>query len=136
MKMRLVILVSHPIQYCAPLYRELALRGNIDLHVVYLSDAGARTYYDESFNQTFSWDIPLLDGYAYTVLRPGLNLDGRGFLMRSAGRLEETLAGLTPGASPSNATTSLTAPWRPRSTSSATTGAGIERFMPPSPSVC
>ena len=98
MKFRLVVLVTHPIQYYAPLYRELASRGNIDLHVIYLSDAGAAAYHDVNFGRTIEWDIPLLDGYAYTVLEPGLALESLGFLARHSPKLKETLDHLGPDA--------------------------------------
>ncbi|MFT3755244.1 MAG: glycosyltransferase family 4 protein [Pseudoxanthomonas sp.] len=98
MKPRLVILVSHPIQYYAPLYRELALRGDIDVHVVYLSDAGANAYHDVGFGRMVSWDIPLLEGYPYTVLEPDLDLATRRFWSLHSFRLKETLDWLDPDA--------------------------------------
>ncbi len=98
MKFKLVVLVTHPIQYYAPLYRELASRGNIDLHVIYLSDAGAAAYHDANFGRTIEWDIPLLDGYAYTVLEPGLALESLGFRARHSPKLKETLGRLGPDA--------------------------------------
>ena len=98
MRPLLTVLVSHPIQYYAPLYREIASRGNMDLHVVYLSDAGAVAYQDPDFDRTVSWDIPLLDGYPFTVLRAGLSLDTLGVWARHSDRLTETLATLKPDA--------------------------------------
>lgn len=93
---RLLILVSHPIQYYAPLYRELTARGNIDLHVVYLSNAGAVAHMDEGFQQSVSWDIPLLEGYAHTVLRAGKDVTRCGFWQRHDARLSEVLRGFSP----------------------------------------
>lgn len=61
--MRVAHLVSHPIQYFAPLYRELASRPEIDLTVYFYSDATARAFRDEGFGRTVAWDVPLLDGY-------------------------------------------------------------------------
>ena len=98
MKPRLVVLVSHPIQYYAPLYREMAGRGSIDLHVIYLSDAGASAYHDGGFGREIAWDIPLLDGYSYTVLQPGTTLDDRGFWSLTAVTMRETLDALDPDA--------------------------------------
>ena len=95
---RVVVIVTHPIQYYAPLYRELASRGNIDLHVIYLSDAGAAAYHDVNFGRTIEWDIPLLEGYAYTVLEPGLALESLGFRARHSPKLKETLDRLGPDA--------------------------------------
>ena len=93
---RLVVLVSHPIQYYAPLYRELAARGHIDLHVLYLSDAGAVAHVDVEFEQTVSWDIPLLEGYAHTVLQPGKDITRCGFWQRHDAQLSDALRTLSP----------------------------------------
>jgi glycosyltransferase involved in cell wall biosynthesis len=60
---RVAHLVSHPIQYYAPLYRELATRAEIDLTVYYCSAAGVREFYDPGFGRAVRWDTPLLDGY-------------------------------------------------------------------------
>lgn len=66
--MRLLHLVTHPIQYFAPLYRELATRPELELTVCFLSRKGVRTFYDPGFGQLLTWDIPLLDGYHYRFL--------------------------------------------------------------------
>ncbi len=70
--------LSHPIQYCAPLIRKLAARKQLDLKVIYATDAGARPYLDHGFGQYVRWDRPLLDGYDWSVLAPGKPLR-RGF---------------------------------------------------------
>src|SRR5438876_367452 len=48
---RVAHLVSHPIQYFAPLYRELARRPDIDLTVYFYSDATVREFYDVGFGR-------------------------------------------------------------------------------------
>lgn len=63
MKSKLAILNTHPIQYFAPLYKELAKQENIDLTVLYCSKWGVEEYVDPQFKTSFKWDIPLLDGY-------------------------------------------------------------------------
>src|SRR6201989_1378116 len=65
---RLGVLVSHPIQYQAPLYQELARRGAVDLEVAFLSTNGAQPYHDPVFGVTLAWNIDLLGGYRWTVL--------------------------------------------------------------------
>src|ERR1700761_556660 len=65
---RLGVLVSHPIQYHAPLYQELARRGAVDLEVAFLSTNGAQPYHDPAFGVTLAWNIDLLGGYRSTVL--------------------------------------------------------------------
>lgn len=61
--LRVAHLVSHPIPYFAPLYRELATRRGIDLTVYFYSDATLRDFDDAGFGRLVAWDTPLLDGY-------------------------------------------------------------------------
>ena len=93
-----MVVISHPIQYFTPLYAELTRRGNLDLHVVFLSDAGDSPYHDTGFDRVMTWDIPLMDGYASSVLRPGLDLDSLGFWSISSPDLSGTLTRLVPDA--------------------------------------
>src|SRR5205814_5194687 len=65
---RLGVLATHPIQYQAPLYQELARRGVVDLEVAYLNSAGARPFRDPGFGVTLAWNIDLLGGYRSTGL--------------------------------------------------------------------
>jgi glycosyltransferase involved in cell wall biosynthesis len=65
---RVAHLVSHPIQYFAPLYRELAKRPEIDLTVFFYSDATSRPFYDAEFGRTIAWDVPLLQGFRWQLL--------------------------------------------------------------------
>ncbi len=60
-------LVSHPIQYFAPLYRELARRPEVDLTVYFCSDASAGSFYDAGFDREIAWDTDLLSGYGWRV---------------------------------------------------------------------
>ena len=66
---KLAVLGSHPIQYQAPLFRVLAQKPAIDLHVFFCRRIGWERYQDPGFGVTFSWDIPLLEGYKHTFLR-------------------------------------------------------------------
>ena len=63
MTVRVAHLVSHPIHYQAPLYRELAARPDLDLTVYFYSDASVRGYRDVEFGHEVEWDTPLLEGY-------------------------------------------------------------------------
>jgi glycosyltransferase involved in cell wall biosynthesis len=67
-KVRLAYLVSHPIQYQAPLLRRIAQEPDIDLTVFFGSDFSVRGYKDAGFGVGVKWDIPLLDGYRYEFL--------------------------------------------------------------------
>lgn len=64
---RLAILASHPVQYYAPLFRELARR--VELEVFYAHEATATQQAQAGFAHAFSWDIDLLDGYRSRFLR-------------------------------------------------------------------
>ncbi len=65
---RLAYLVSHPIQYQAPLLRCIAQDPDIDLTVFFGSDLSVKGYRDEGFGVDVKWDIPLLDGYKHEFL--------------------------------------------------------------------
>jgi glycosyltransferase involved in cell wall biosynthesis len=67
-KVRLAYLVSHPIQYQAPLLRRIAQEPDIDLTVFFGSDFSVRAYQDEGFGVDIKWDVPLLDGYRHEFL--------------------------------------------------------------------
>jgi glycosyltransferase involved in cell wall biosynthesis len=69
-KVRLAYLVSHPIQYQAPLLRRIALEPTIDLTVLFGSDFSVRGYKDQGFGVEVAWDTPLLEGYRSEFLRP------------------------------------------------------------------
>jgi len=67
---RLAYLVSHPIQYQAPLLRRIAREPDIDLTVFFGSDFSVRGYKDEGFGVEVAWDIPLTEGYRHRFLKP------------------------------------------------------------------
>jgi glycosyltransferase involved in cell wall biosynthesis len=66
---KLAYLVSHPIQYQAPLLRAIAERDEVDLTVFFLSDVSVRRHADRGFGRSFAWDVPLLGGYEHVFLR-------------------------------------------------------------------
>lgn len=69
--MKLVILASHPVQYHAPVFRQISQHLQAQGHeclVVYLSDFSIQGYRDQEFGQTFAWDEPLLEGYRAQIL--------------------------------------------------------------------
>jgi glycosyltransferase involved in cell wall biosynthesis len=75
-KIRLGILVSHPIQYFTPVYRELANAHDIDLTVLFRTRVGVDEYYDKGFGAAIRWDIPLLEGYSHKFLSRKRTLSG------------------------------------------------------------
>lgn len=74
MNYRLGVLTSHPIQYQAPLFRELNKRCN--LHVFFAHRITPQAQADAGFGVPFEWDVDLFSGYKHTFLtnrasRPG-----------------------------------------------------------------
>ena len=65
---KVLALASHPVQYMAPIFKRLARRGEIDLQVAYCSLDGAEAARDPDFQIDVRWDVPLLDGYDWTLL--------------------------------------------------------------------
>jgi glycosyltransferase involved in cell wall biosynthesis len=65
---RLAYLVSHPIQYQAPLLRRIAQEPDIDFTVLFGSDFSVRGYKDHGFGVEVRWDVPLLEGYRSAFL--------------------------------------------------------------------
>lgn len=59
---RLAIVLSHPVQYYSPWFRELHATG-LTLRVFYLWDFGVVARPDPQFGTTVKWDIDLLAGY-------------------------------------------------------------------------
>ena len=73
--MRLAVVTSHPVQYYAPLFRELQRR--VDLMVFYGHRAGPTDQAQAGFGVGFHWDSDLVSGYPSTFLenrakQPGL----------------------------------------------------------------
>jgi glycosyltransferase involved in cell wall biosynthesis len=66
-KIKISFFLSHPIQYISPLLKELA--NTFELHVYYFSDASIKGTVDKGFGQKIKWDIPLLEGYQYTIIK-------------------------------------------------------------------
>lgn len=64
----LTALMSHPVQYYSPIFREIDNRASIDLKVYYFDDHGVKEKYDEGFGRDIKWDIPLLEGHDYEFL--------------------------------------------------------------------
>lgn len=67
-RLRLAVVVSHPIQYFAPWYRAVAQLQALELKVFYCCDWGVKSYRDPGFGVDIKWDIPLLEGYDYEIL--------------------------------------------------------------------
>lgn len=68
-QVRVAYLVSHPIQYQAPLLRRIAKEPDIELTVFFGSNFSVKGYKDEGFGGVgVKWDTPLLEGYKHEFL--------------------------------------------------------------------
>src|SRR5437660_7145597 len=85
-RMKLFIFESHPVQYHAPVYRELHRLCNerriASIRVFYATDVTLRGHFDTGFCETVAWDEPLLEHYPASVLHleNGVPLNGFGSL--------------------------------------------------------
>jgi glycosyltransferase involved in cell wall biosynthesis len=66
---RIAIISTHPIQYNAPLFQELAKLPSIKIKVFYTWYNEKGNKYDPGFGKHIEWDIPLLNGYDYTFVK-------------------------------------------------------------------
>lgn len=64
--MRLAVVVSHPVQYYAPVFRALAQRAN--LSVYYTQTLAPQQQAAAGFGTAFDWDVDLFGGYQSHVL--------------------------------------------------------------------
>jgi hypothetical protein len=68
---RLTVVQTHPVQYNAPWFRYIAANcAEIELTVVYAARPGPDQQ-GAGFDVPFEWDTPLLDGYAWQLVREG-----------------------------------------------------------------
>ena len=67
-KMRMAHLMSHPVQYLVPIYREISKHPQVDFTVYFYSDKSLGKHFDSEFGQEFEWSTPLLGGYKHEFL--------------------------------------------------------------------
>ncbi len=75
---KIAIITTHPIQYYAPWFQDLAKASSFSIKVFYLWNFGVTEQVDKGFKQPIIWDIPLLTGYEYEFVpnvssNPGLH---------------------------------------------------------------
>jgi glycosyltransferase involved in cell wall biosynthesis len=69
-KYKLAILVSNPVHYHVPIYKELHSKNNIDLTIYFCSDYGIREGLDTTFGEKIKWyDENILEGLNYKFLK-------------------------------------------------------------------
>lgn len=61
----LAIVITHPIQYYAPVFKLLYERQKINVMVFYTWGEGGTQKFDPGFGKTITWNLPLLEGYPY-----------------------------------------------------------------------
>src|SRR6266849_6986789 len=74
---RVLLVCSHPVQYAAPMFRQMSQDPRLEILVAYCSLQGAEPGVDPGFGVEVVWDIPLLEGYPWELVpnkspRPGI----------------------------------------------------------------
>ena len=75
--MRLAVVVSHPIQYYAPLWRALA--RVVDLKVIFATRVGLDKTFDAEMGTEVAWATDLVGGYAHEFLPEAAQFQRTGF---------------------------------------------------------
>jgi glycosyltransferase involved in cell wall biosynthesis len=100
--MKLVIFESHPVQYHAPVYRELhrlcVERNRGAVEVCYATDISLRGQVDPGFGRSIAWDEPLTEGYPCTVMRNEKGTPLRGFRSLSGRGVDRVIRTQQPAA--------------------------------------
>ncbi len=68
MTVNLLYLVSHPIQYQAPLLKRVAAESDIRFRVIFEHGRPTGPRFDPGFGRDIQWDLPLTEGYDNTDL--------------------------------------------------------------------
>ncbi len=97
-KPRLAILMSHPTQHFAPVYRTLTEEGQIQARVFFLAENGVQASRDKEFDRDVKWDVPMLKGYQYEILSPRRIIDEFNFKTMDHARVTSALADYKPDA--------------------------------------
>jgi len=69
--MKLAILATHPVQYVAPIFRELARFSDLEFKVFFGCDHGTKPQEDPNFGVVFKWDCDPTTGYDHEFLSSG-----------------------------------------------------------------
>jgi glycosyltransferase involved in cell wall biosynthesis len=64
----MALIVSHPIQYFAPLYQRLSNRDDLAIKVFFTWHDGQIAVEDQGFRHRIAWDIPLTEGYEFELV--------------------------------------------------------------------
>ncbi len=74
---RVLLVATHPVQYSAPVFRQMTHHPHLDIEVAYCSLHNVNQGTDPEFGMSVRWDLPLLEGYPWVEVankspRPGL----------------------------------------------------------------
>src|SRR5690606_24455591 len=64
---KLAIIITHPIQYYAPVFKLLAAQCHVKVFYTW-GEKAIKPKHDPGFGKAIAWDIPLLGGYEYEFL--------------------------------------------------------------------
>jgi len=78
-KIRVAIVVSHPIQQFVHLYKAIAKDNTIELKVFFASNIGVKPYFDKDMNTEIKWASDLLAGYDHEFLTEAELINETGF---------------------------------------------------------
>ncbi len=76
---RLAVVVSHPIQYYAPLWRALAQAPGVECHVIFATRVGLDSTYDAEMKTHLAWATDLTGGYSHEFLPEAARFPRTGF---------------------------------------------------------
>jgi glycosyltransferase involved in cell wall biosynthesis len=71
MSIRIAYLVTHPIQYQAPLLRKLSAHPEIDLTALFVSSISTAAFFDKGFGRKIAWEDDLVQGYKHAFVSTG-----------------------------------------------------------------
>ncbi len=71
-QIRLAVLVTHPVQYFQPVFKDLSATPGIDLLVFYGCNHGLVASFDADFSQKIAWDSDLITGFRSRFVSKGL----------------------------------------------------------------
>lgn len=78
-KIRVAIVISHPIQHFVHLYKALAKQDAIQLKVFFASRIGVKPYFDKEMAVEIQWASDLLTGYDHEFLPEADHINETGF---------------------------------------------------------
>ena len=91
-----VVVVSHPIQYYAPLYRALAVSAEIELLVLFAAKIGLEVRRDVQMGVDMAWKTDLIGGYAYRFLEGAERIQHTGLFHINNSNVAASLAEANP----------------------------------------